>query len=595
MKLRTRIVVAGVFALASVLSLLMAAALEIPSATVRYPDGREFAVRFPFQVDQPGQMSYMVELPQAVTGGGLSWLPGAQSYRLIPDDQLMSIKVGAMDVSLAEQSPGALRDYRNGFSIDLGPYIAQSLAAGVRPAVSVEVYNAGGIGGLAVVHSWRVAADYIVWFGFGLSLFVAVAGGALSWKRLQRERSIVFSALMVGGLALRLALAGGLTGDYVSFLLPWYNTIHDQGFAAYGTDFANYAPLYLYLLGIGTALPITPLVAIKLISVIGELSLALAAWKLFSDIGQKDSLRLGTAGTAAGTGSSGRGGRGNLLMPVLAFGLTFFLPTALVNGAYWGQCDGLYVSAILWAMVYALRRKALPAMLWWGVAIAFKLQAVFIAPLFVALIWTNWLRWPWIFLAAAPYVLFAVPSVIAGRPIDQVLLIYLNQADTYMKLSMNAPSIHTWFSDSAFSSFNAFGLALAAFSAIAIIWYGGRPMFRRAWDADRVILFALLISIVLPYFMPRMHERYFFAADVLSILWALRRPKDWLIPLATVAASFFSYLPFLFGMEPIAFPGLSIVMGLACALSVRRLILTNRTRPADPKLRLSYIRGRRSL
>jgi hypothetical protein len=47
-----------------------------------------------------------------------------------------------------------------------------------------------------------------------------------------------------------------------------------------------------------------------------------------------------------------------------------------------------------------------------------------------------------------------------------------------------------------------------------------------------------------------MHERYFFLADVLTVVLAFYRPRLWFVPLIVQAASLLSYLPFLFWDEP---------------------------------------------
>jgi uncharacterized membrane protein len=70
-----------------------------------------------------------------------------------------------------------------------------------------------------------------------------------------------------------------------------------------------------------------------------------------------------------------------------------------------------------------------------------------------------------------------------------------------------------------------------------------------------------------------MHERYFYMADVLSIVVAFYRPRLWLVPVLVQFASFFSYLPFLFGRRGaettvIGFPVLAAAMLVALILVV---------------------------
>ena len=67
-----------------------------------------------------------------------------------------------------------------------------------------------------------------------------------------------------------------------------------------------------------------------------------------------------------------------------------------------------------------------------------------------------------------------------------------------------------------------------------------------------LLLELCLISVMLmPFVLPKMHERFFYPADVLSIVLVFYRPRLFLVPLAMITISFFSYQPFLFGAEPV--------------------------------------------
>ena len=91
---------------------------------------------------------------------------------------------------------------------------------------------------------------------------------------------------------------------------------------------------------------------------------------------------------------------------------------------------------------------------------------------------------------------------------------------------------------------------------------------------------AALISVLFPPFLlPGVHERYFFAADVLSVVYAFYYPKQWYVPLLVQFASGFSYFPFLFQREPVAPWVLTIVMAAAIeAVALRALFARGRGR-----------------
>ena len=61
-----------------------------------------------------------------------------------------------------------------------------------------------------------------------------------------------------------------------------------------------------------------------------------------------------------------------------------------------------------------------------------------------------------------------------------------------------------------------------------------------------VILLAPLVSVALtPFLLPKMHDRYFYPADVMSILLAFSVPQFWFVPLCYQVISSLVYAIFL--------------------------------------------------
>ena len=56
-----------------------------------------------------------------------------------------------------------------------------------------------------------------------------------------------------------------------------------------------------------------------------------------------------------------------------------------------------------------------------------------------------------------------------------------------------------------------------------------------------LVSLALLSVLFPPFFLPGVHERYFFAADVLSVVYAFYVPRKWVVPLLIQFASVFAY------------------------------------------------------
>jgi Gpi18-like mannosyltransferase len=71
---------------------------------------------------------------------------------------------------------------------------------------------------------------------------------------------------------------------------------------------------------------------------------------------------------------------------------------------------------------------------------------------------------------------------------------------------------------------------------------------------------ALLSLLLVPYTLPRMHDRYFFPADVLSLAYVAYFPAFFAIPVIVNLSSLFPYITYLFGQEVVPLSLLAIVV-----------------------------------
>ena len=77
---------------------------------------------------------------------------------------------------------------------------------------------------------------------------------------------------------------------------------------------------------------------------------------------------------------------------------------------------------------------------------------------------------------------------------------------------------------------------------------------------------ALFFAIFLPFVMPKMHERYYALADMLSILYALRRSDRRFMPLLVAGASLLRYLPYLPRQHVVDFRAYALMMFAALVI-----------------------------
>ncbi len=371
----------------------------------------------------------------------------------------------------------------------------------------------------------------------------------------------------IGAVAVGLALATALryvlldfkSVDYYSSLKPWYNTLSSQGFAAFAQNFSNYNPPFLYLLYLVVRLlPGLPIVvAVKLPALIADFVCAYLVWQI---VRLKDHCDL------------------RLALP--AGMIVLFAPSQVLNSAFWGQADSVFTVGVLACTYFLMARRNNLALLFFGVALALKLQAIFLAPVLLALWLRGTISWKSFLIVPAVLLLAIVPAWIAGRPVFDLLSVYIDQASQYEYITMNAPSVYAWLPGSK-QVFNLLyfpglimGVAAAYMLFLVVLKAPG------GLSKPLILELSLAAMLIIPFFLPKMHERYFYPADILSIGFAFFYPEYFYVPLLVGGVSFLSYEPFLFETEVVPLPVLTLVLLIViCTLSyhlVRQLYAQER-------------------
>ena len=141
------------------------------------------------------------------------------------------------------------------------------------------------------------------------------------------------------------------------------------------------------------------------------------------------------------------------------------------------------------------------------------------------------------------------------------MLTYANQSGEYKNLTYNAPSIYQWFTSKFFSNTTLVGYIgiLSTFIVVLIIFYVS-VRYIKVIKYENIIELSLLLAVIVPFLLPRMHERYFFMADIISLLYAFYFPKKFYIAIIIPLVSLLSYLPFLYNTNSDYILDLSIVL-----------------------------------
>ncbi|MFJ4581730.1 hypothetical protein [Streptomyces echinatus] len=340
---------------------------------------------------------------------------------------------------------------------------------------------------------------------------------------------------VVMALLARTFLVPSESYDYQLFLGPWYRHIAGHGgfHALADTGFSDYNVPYLYLLAALTHVPLPPLAGIKWMSVLFDLLLAYFTFRIASV------LRPTSSWAAIGSAA-----------------VVLFLPTVVTNGAWLAQCDAIYVAFLAGGIHHVLRRRPWWACAFFGIALAFKLQAVFLFPFLLVLVLVRRVPWRCLLAVPAAYLALDVPALALGADPGWLLTVYTRQADEYHSLTLFAPTVYQFVSvpgdtEAVSHAGVLVAGALVSFLTGLAVWSlrRGRPGVPNAGPAargltdTRILLLATCSAIVVPFLLPSMHERYFYSAEVLTVVTAFRLPRQlWYAPVLVQLASFGSYL-----------------------------------------------------
>ncbi len=407
-----------------------------------------------------------------------------------------------------------------------------------------------------------------------------------------------FGILFVLTLVLRISLYSIETSDYTIFVSQWYDFIQTHGgFAAFKYNFSNYNVPYLYLLALTTYLPIPKLIAIKTLSVVFDGILGLFVYLILN-------LRYRQSYAA--------------IAGVLAI---MYAPTIFINSAAWGQCDAIYAAFCLGSLYFLLRERPAWACVFFALALSFKLQAIFFLPVLLILLLRRKLPLKYLALIPLVFLLMLVPAYIAGRDIQSLLSIYVGQVtgssgggagpfnrggvgpfdgggarhfnggapgqpnrrgtspfngrgpgqfrgggtpgNGSSSLTLNAPSFYQWLPVNAPGYWKWLGIALAA---AFVVFVGGLiAASKRLLTPDILLKVTLVFALAIPFLLPDMHERYFYLADVVSIIFAFYSPRFWYIAVGTQLCSLLSYTPYFLHTQIIS---LQYVAGAVLILAV---------------------------
>lgn len=376
-------------------------------------------------------------------------------------------------------------------------------------------------------------------------------------KKFLADDALFFAAALFGiGLALyvQYMLRGQISDDMENELLSWYLSIKNNGLSVLQSDFSNYPPLYFYIQYVVSVLfhNLREVAAVKLAAIFSCYFLAFYVMKI---VGIKYSDRW---------------------IRLLAFLVTLFFPTVLLNGAFWGQADGLYGAFVIAGVYYLLKKKHFLACLLIGLAFSIKFQAVFIFPLLIFCLIKKQLPVKYLLVIPGVYLITIIPAWLMGRPLLDLLTIYFGQVGKYSSLTMNAPSLYALLPQTDKQwVLSRVGTGFGLASGLFLIILGMIRTKKEPISETGMVQFGLLSTLIIPFCLPLMHERYFYLAEAFVILYSFYFPRYFYVGIALAFVSSITYTKYLINQNsPITLPFLAIVMTGIISLLLYQYLIT---------------------
>ena len=315
-------------------------------------------------------------------------------------------------------------------------------------------------------------------------------------------------------LIVRLVGFGFQSNDAFWSLLPWFEQIRESGgLHALNEQVGDYGLLYQTLIAIMTYIDFPALYQIKLLSIVFDFVLAIVVAKIVS-------LMVGNERKYA----------------IWAYCVTLFLPTVIINSAYWGQCDAMYTSFSLLSLAAMYRRRYTVGFIALGLAFGCKLQTVFILP-FVFMLYLqrrDFSLLNFLYALASCWVT-GIVAFLFGRSLLAPIEIYLYQTQEQAEMFKNFPNF--WMIFGYMYSFAFVGIGLAGFICMAILV---AFLNRRDFEEKFFQIVTLTVwSVVL--FLPNMHDRYAYLLDILLVVLSFRDRRYIKYAVVAICISIYSY------------------------------------------------------
>lgn len=325
------------------------------------------------------------------------------------------------------------------------------------------------------------------------------------------------------------------TNDVVGYVFKWLDEIQQVGFTNFYKVDSDYSPLYLFFLALFSLLPAGKEVSIAGFTFFANRMYYLKSMFFLCDIGIAIGLALLVFEVTK-----------DKTCAFISYMVATCLPVQFFNSAVWGNCDSMYFLCFVYILYALLKHNDFVAYLLVGVAFGLKLQSVFILPLLVFLSFSGRIKFYPVFMTVVGFALTLVPALLCGASLPECVSYIGKELGGYSKLTLGCANLWQLIDVNA-SALDVFNQAAPIIGLMLIGLFMAIVYIRKIdlSDNGNLLCVATFLIAIVPFFLPHMHERYFYALDCLVVVYAFIRKKHYhLIALMQISSgiAYFHYL-----------------------------------------------------
>lgn len=322
--------------------------------------------------------------------------------------------------------------------------------------------------------------------------------------------------------------------DLTGIVFGWTRTIKANGFASFWKTEADYSPIFLFFCAIVSLFPEGEHIKVNNVTFEKNWIILFKGFYILCVIGMAIGIYLITKLLTKDKNKA-----------TISYVVTLVLPTIIMNSAVWGNSDSTLGLTLIFALYLALIRKDYWAFFLLGLSFGNKLQAVFIVPFFALLIVNRKLKLHAIIFAFFGFILTFVPSWICGAPFGQPFSYVGVQLGRWNNLTYGCANMWhllNFKGDVVNKASTWIGLGLIG-TLLALVHLRHIDLENK----QNLFKLSVLLIFAVVFFLPHMHERYFYLIEVLVVIYAIINPKRFYLPILMQLSGAIAYYHYLSG------------------------------------------------